>query len=352
MMKKILESGLIFLLLLIVIGTTLAFQFNKEPRYSIYSNSPADEKDKFMNYSLEEALLYLGDEKPIHYIQKADPDSVRMGEELVKYGQLEDNSNRRISKYFVCTDCHNLQLETDDPADESPERVLEYSRKNDIPFLPASTFYSMYNKRHWYNGDYAKKYGDLVKDTRDSLYNAIQLCATQCSQGREMDFWEIRCVMHYYKSLELKLSDLVFEKGETEKLWKLSQKNKPEALALLKTKYNEINDAHFGDSKIPVIEGYEPNFENGAFIYKNGCLHCHAPEKNITNFDLKVDPLSFKFLANKKEKYNHYSITHITRYGTYAISGRKQYMPQYSFDDMSDEQLLDLIFYIETKAEE
>jgi mono/diheme cytochrome c family protein len=230
--------------------------------------------------------------------------------------------------------------------------VLEFSRKNNIPFLPGSTFYGMFNKEHWYNGDYAKKYGDLVKDTRDTLFNAIQLCATQCSQGREMDDWEIRSVMHYYKSIELKVSDLKFEPNELIEFSKLLDKNKAKAEGLLKAKYNQINDAHFGTSAIPVIEGYQPVKENGKYIYDKGCLHCHAVGRNITNFDLDDTQLTFKFLLAKKDKYNSYSISHITRYGTYAISGRKQYMPQYTFENMSDKQMLDLMYYIETRAKE
>lgn len=334
--------------ILLIGGTLLAFQdFEKDELEPLRLT-----QEDLMQLSVEEALIQLGDEKPRHYIAHADPDSVRMGEELVKLGELRDGSVKRISKYFLCTHCHNQVLETDDPADESPERVLEYSRENGIPFLPASTFYGMYNKRHWYNGDYSKKYGDLVKDTRDTLENAIQLCATQCSQGREMEDWEIRCVMHYYKSLEFRMSDLLFTENELKKLNRWKDKQQDKAIELIKSKYNQINDAHFGTSEIPVIEGYEPDFESGKFIYNNGCLHCHHPSKDITNFPLDDDILSFKFLTAKKEKYTSYSITHITRYGTYAISGRRQYMPQYTFEDMSDEQLLDLIYYIETKAKE
>lgn len=336
-------------LLLTVCGVLLSLEKKVHGTYSPYKVLDDLDREKL---SVEDVLIMLNDEKPIHFLEKVDRDSARMGEELIKYGRLEDKSNKRISKYFVCTDCHNVVLETDDPKDESPERVLKYSKKKGIPFLPGSTFYGMYNKRHWYNGDYAKKYGDLVKPSRDTLYHAIQLCATQCSQGREMEFWEIRCVVHYYKTLELKLSDLVFETRELGQLSTWVKKKQDKALNLLKSKYNQINDAHFGTSEIPVIEGYEPNFENGEYIYQGGCLHCHAVGRGITNFDLGMDELSFKFLTAKKEKYNSYSISHITRYGTYAISGRKQYMPQYTFENMSDEQMLDLIYFIETKANE
>ena len=50
--------------------------------------------------TVEEILVSLNDEKPLHYIETLDADSARMGEEMVKFGQIQDKSNRRISKYF------------------------------------------------------------------------------------------------------------------------------------------------------------------------------------------------------------------------------------------------------------
>jgi mono/diheme cytochrome c family protein len=269
-----------------------------------------------------------------------------MGKEMVLYGSLKDGSNSRISKYFVCTDCHNQVLESANPADESPDAVLSYSKKNNIPYLPASTFYSMYNKEHWYNGDYYKKYGDLVAPTRDSLYNAIQLCATQCSQGREMEHWEIRAVLHYYKSIELKVSDLVFSEEEKTELGNLVVNNKKGAIELIKSKYNQKNPATFGTNKIPEIPGYEPSAENGEYIFTKGCMHCHDPMTGITNFTFQNTPLSLRYLHRKKDKYNNLAVPHITRYGTYAMSGRKQYMPMYSFEKLSKKQMLDLLHYL------
>lgn len=332
-------------------GLLLSLERIQEGRFSAYM-PPDSLQIPLKDQSVMDVLVKLGEEKPLHYILEQNPDSVRMGKEIVYFGELKDGSNSRISKYFVCTDCHNQVLETDDPADESPERVLEYSMEKEIPFLPGATFYSMYNKEHWYNGDYEKKYGDLVKPTRDTLYNAIQLCATECSQGRLMEPWEVRCIMHYYKSLELKVSDLVFTTSEINQLSFWVGKKNDKAIALIKSQYNQINEAHFGTSEIPKIEGYVPSFENGKYIYQAGCLHCHSPAKDITNFDLSMDILSFKFLTRKVDNYNHYSIPHITRYGTYAIVGRRQYMPMYTYENMSEEQLLDLLHFVETKANE
>lgn len=323
--------------------TIVIFAFaNRQKRISNYENTQTNGIPE----SVSEALIMLGDEKPIHHIEKIDPDSAQMGKEMVLYGSLKDGSNERISRYFVCTDCHNQVLESANPADESPDAVLTYSKANNIPYLPASTFYSMYNKEHWYNGDYYKKYGDLVAPTRDSLYNAIQLCATQCSQGREMDHWEIRSVLHYYKTLELKVSDLKFTQEEKETLGELIVNDKKGAIKMIKSKYNQTNPATFGTNKIPEIEGYEPSAENGEYIFTKGCMHCHDPETGITNFTMQNNPLTLRFLHRKKDKYNNWAVPHITRYGTYAMTGRKQYMPMYSFEKLSKEQMLDLLHYL------
>ena len=334
-------------------GLTVLFAFvrGNEAVVSPFQNA-SDNQNEILAMSVEDALIRLGDVRPIHYIEKVDLDSVQMGEELVKYGRLKDKSNARVSKFFVCTDCHNLQQESENPADESPAAVVAYGKKNDLPFLQGSTFYGMYNKRHWYNGDYQKKYGELVRTSKDSLKNAIQLCATQCSQGREMQDWEIRAVLHYYKSLEYKIGDLEFGKDEINKLERYLTGNKTAAVKLIKTKYSEVNMATFGTSQIPEIEGYQPDIETGKYIYENGCLHCHAVNREMTNFDLGDDKLSYKFLKGKLYAYNQFSISHITRYGTYAMNGRRQYMPQYSMENMSDEQLLDLIHFIKSKADE
>ncbi|MCG8577793.1 MAG: c-type cytochrome [Flavobacteriales bacterium] len=336
---------------LLVLSIAFAFTPSGQGKMSAYFPDKEVDQATLKEMYVEDALLDLGDEKPIHFIEKLDADSARMGEEMVKYGRLLDKSNKRISKYFVCTDCHNVQMESADPADESPAAVLEYSKKNKIPFLPASTFYGMFNKRHWYNGDYEKKYGDLVAPTRDTLANAIQLCAVQCSQGRELVNWEIRSIMHYYKSIGFKIKDLNFSKEERKELKGYISKNNDKAIGLLKKKYSQANPATFGHVEKPKMDSYQPNAENGEYIYQYGCLHCHAVEKEMTNFDLGNNKLDFKFLHSKFEA-SHHSLLYVTRKGTYAFNGRRQYMPQYSMEKMSDEQLLDLMYYITSKAEE
>ena len=90
------------------------------------------------------------------------------------------------SKHFVCTSCHNIQKEDPDLSIADPQARLEYARDMELPYLPGTTLYGAVNRTSFYNGDYEKKYGDLVKPARNNLREAIQLCAVECSQGRAL----------------------------------------------------------------------------------------------------------------------------------------------------------------------
>ena len=297
--------------------------------------------------SLEDALLKMGDKKPLHYIEKLDQDSVKIGYELITQGKLADRKHKRLSKFFVCTDCHNLVTEVDDLADESPEARIKYGIENDLPYLPASTFYGMYNKTQWYNGDYQLKYGDLVKPTRDTLANAIQLCAVQCSQGRPLEPWEIRSILHYFKSISIQITDLKMSNRELDELTQYVVNKDKTGLKLLKKKYNAFNPATFGNvTQSSSGADYKGDLKRGEYIFNNGCLHCHEMGKNITNFEFEANGLTLAFFQNQLEKHGHFSVPYLVRKGTYAINGRKQYMPQYTMEKMSETQLVDLLTFI------
>ena len=146
-------------------------------------------------------------------------------------------------------------------ADESPEARIKYGKEKGIPYLPASTFYGMYNKTSWYNGDYAKKYGSLVAPTRDTLINAIQLCAIQCSQGRLLDHWEVRSVLHYMKSIALQVKDLTITEKEMNRLTEFVVNSDQSGVDFLKRKYSVANGATFDKVDVPKIDNYKANLE-------------------------------------------------------------------------------------------
>ena len=334
-----LRTGLFSLGFLLLLSTFLMSGRNTEGVTKAYTKLVAD-------LSVEDVLLRLGDKQPLHAINNIDLDSVKIGHQLITTGKTTGSNNKKQSKFFVCTDCHNLVPEVYNLADESPEARLKYGKEKNIPFLPASSFYGMYNKSQWYNGDYAKKYGDLVAPTRDTLVNAIQLCATQCSQGRLFENWEVRSILHYMKSISIQVKDLTITSKEMDRLAEYVINKDKAGIKLVKGKFNSVNNATFDDVKVPEIEGYQSNSENGAYIFNNGCLHCHGVGNNITNFEFNDNELTLRFLESKITKYNYFSVPYLVRKGTYAIAGKKQYMPQYPLEKMSREQLLDLLAYI------
>ncbi|MGV6861267.1 MAG: c-type cytochrome [Putridiphycobacter sp.] len=341
MKKRFLKFGL----LILCIGGILAFNF-QQPNYTFTQMND----QALADLSVQEVLIELGDDKPIHYLSVPNSDSVQMGYEMVHFGQLKDKSNKRISKFFVCTDCHNQVKEVSDLSKATAADRLDYGIKNNLPFLPASTFYGQYNKTHWYNGDYAKKYGDLVIPTRDTLLNAIQLCAVQCSQGRPMEHWELRAMLHYFRSIDYKIKDLNFTPNELAEIKSNLGTKAPQTVKMIKSKYNPINPATFGDPYQHFDDLSGGNIKTGAYIFNKGCLHCHQLGKNITVFEFDADNLTFSFLNHNLKKHTNYSVPYIVRKGTYATSGKRQYMPQYPLEKMSNQQLIDLMAFIQSKS--
>ena len=134
---------------------------------------------------LWEVLQNLGEPAPNHSIKELPSNaSVEIGRDLVVQGfsnPKEGKSSCQQSKHFVCTSCHNLQREDADLKVVDPESRLAYANENGIPFLQGTTLYGAVNRSLFYNDDYEKKYGDLVKPARNNLREAIQLCAVELS---------------------------------------------------------------------------------------------------------------------------------------------------------------------------
>lgn len=310
------------------------------------------EKENFTEKtSLTEVLIALGDQKPIHYTNEKKPELIKQGLEIVTKGQTINPKGKKSglqSKYFTCVDCHNVMMEDPDLRKSDPEARLKYASKNNIPFLSGTTFYGMVNREHWYNDDYQIKYGDLVKSAKDTLVNAIHLCTVECSQGRAFDSWELEAVMAYLYSIEYKLADLKLTQEDYAKLnaYKRGVKNE-ELIKWIKTFYLQYSPATFLD---PLSEnkrsyGEKGDAENGKLIYEISCMQCHASGR-VTNYTLDQDKIDLKHLKNNMKGHNHFSLYNITRKGTYALPGYRPYMPNYTLERLSHQQLEDLAAYI------
>ena len=147
--------------------------------------SPAiDETDRVFK-----VLQSLGDEQVDHFPNtEIFGVSAKRGKQLIEEGfstKPGGGKTKKQSKHFVCTSCHNMEKEDPDLRFADPQARLDYTDAQGLPFLQGTSMYGAVNREKFYNGDYYKKYGDLVLAARNDIREAIQLCAVECAQGRE-----------------------------------------------------------------------------------------------------------------------------------------------------------------------
>jgi mono/diheme cytochrome c family protein len=289
--------------------------------------------------------------------------SAEKGRDLVLTGSsAKENGKGRTSTqspYFLCTACHNTEKEFDNLSKISSQNRLDYAEKNDLPFLQGTSFYGLVNRISFYNDDYQKKYGHIpiIKASNKDIRQAIQLCATQCSQGRALEDWEIESVLAYYWTLELKIKDLKLPADHKAKIEETLNNGQdgPRAVHLLQACYMDKSPAHFVEEKMykPLdasMKNDKKRFKNGKIIYDRSCLHCHKGKK-YSFFSLDDNKLSFVNLLNRTKKGKPGSLHKITRHGTWPLAGKRAYMPLYPNEKLSADQLDDLTIYIENMAQ-
>jgi len=341
-----------FYLIVVLIGIG-SYGFVIQQENSTTATVPIKKLGEFTVTDLE---LALGGDQPQHYLKKFDDSLARVGEKLIREGKADykEHKGKLISPYFNCTDCHNLQKEQKVITNKNPQDRLDYLTNNDMPFTAGSTFYGIYNRSSFYNGDYYKKYGSLVDNAKDTLANAVQLCAEYCASGRPLKDWELNAIMHYYKREELRIEDLHLSRKERTVIENAVNQdvNQEEALTLIKTKYVHQYGATFTGAMNENKRLYGANGDprNGEKIYREACMFCHENAR-VTYLELNDDVLSGRYLWRNKEGYDDESIYQVIRWGTYPITGRKQYMPLYTKEKMSNEQLEDLMAYIKELAQ-
>lgn len=304
--------------------------------------------------TISDALVQLGEELPEHARPKADSATLKRGYELITLGRTIGPDGKRskyISKYYVCTSCHNLEQENPDLSKIDPQARLEYANQKGQKFLPGSGFFGIANRETWYNGDYEKKYGKLVEKARNSLAEATQLCATVCSSGRLLEEWELEAILAYYWQNQIKLKDLELSKQEWEQL--ILAENKKMAVDLLKSKYVQSSPATFGQTPANFLNGYEGiegDFENGRRVWELSCMSCHQTD-GVSTATFDNSKLTFKKFMRHLNQDHPYNLYKISRYGTSAEKGKPRYMPLYPLERLSDKQLEDLRVFFEQKSE-
>lgn len=342
-MKKILST---LILLFIILLSANTFSNSQQEKMAVRASWDA-------NTPVAEILKNLGVDVANHGVSAPNKTMIQQGKDLVLNGIATTSNGRKTakqSKHFVCTHCHNVQKEDPNLALPNPESRLAYASENGIPFLQGTSLYGAVNRTAWYNGDYEKKYGDLVKSARNNMREAVQLCAVECSQGRALEEWELDAVIAYMWTLQLKAGDL----NLTDADWGKLKEGKRDASTAewLQEQYFQGSPATFigAYESIKASEKLEGNPENGKKVYDLSCLHCHAPHQGVTNFTLDDSRMTFRLLRNNFGRYNHYSLFQLTRYGTHPMMGYRPYMPNYTLERMSHQQMADLKAYIESRV--
>ena len=100
-------------------------------------------------------------------------------------------------------------------------------------------------------------------------------------------------------------------------------------------------------------KGYDVNPGNidiGKSIYELSCKHCHYKERySFFSLDDKKD--TFKHLKQHISKYTRFSIYQVARWGTTPLNGKRAYMPFYTQEKMSNQQMEDLRAYLESMSD-
>ena len=314
----------------------------------------------FDQLGLSKVLEQLG-QKPQHLPNSnIEGVSAQKGKEIVFTGQTtnaQGQANPPHSKYFVCTSCHNTVKEVDNLLDVNPQSRIDYAAKRHIPLLPAASFYGIVNRNTFYNDDYQQKYGHVpaIAQAKHDIRQAIQLCATECSQGRPMENWEIESVLAYFWTIQLKMGDLALSFDEKRQIQQaLNDKEQdPELVQLIQSRYLQAFPATFSQApnykKLSKEElKDEKRYRNGKLIYDLSCQHCHA-NKRHSHIDLSNKDESFVYLHEQMKKKAPHAMFSAIRNGV-KHQQDLAYMPQYTLEHLSDEHLIDLQIYVENRA--
>jgi mono/diheme cytochrome c family protein/cytochrome c553 len=301
------------------------------------------------------ALDELGNKRPAYFPENLDSAMVAKGYDLVHHGRTKDDKggmSKYISIYYVCTNCHNTVVEDPILTVSDPEARLAYAVEKNIPFYQGTTFYGAVNRESWYNDDYYKKYGDLVKPAREDIREAIQLCAKECSKGRYLEDWEQDAILAYFYSISYTLQDVGFTETEINALntRKSKEAEKPLLIELIKSKYALKSPAHWLEPPYDAGANTPPgNPENGKLVFEYSCQKCHKAY-GVSDVVFEDSKLQFKQFEKNFEK-NSWWLYGIIRHGTYGYPGHEPYMPLYTAERMSNQQVEDLKAYFLSEAQ-
>jgi cytochrome c5 len=332
---------------ILFIAVLVAFEEAPEPAPVFYEQA-----------LVNDVLFALGEEKPAWWPEAITDELIKKGEELVFQGRtLDPDGNRSayISVYYMCYNCHNTVQEDPTPLASDAQTRLDYATEKNLKLLQGTTFKGITNRESWYNDDYYKKYGDLVKPAANDLRAAIQLCATECAQGREVEDWELDAIVSYYYSIGYTMEELGFTEKDMKRVNRVVAEGEPVIIERLvneiKATYSKKSPATFLEPPYDVYwEQYngKGDPDNGKKIYNMSCQACHN-SYGVSDVVLGNDKQDFKAMARWFKK-NNWWLHQVVRHGTHPAPGHRPYMPLYTEEKMNDQMIEDLKAYILVSA--
>jgi mono/diheme cytochrome c family protein len=303
-----------------------------------------------------ELLHRLGEPRPSWWVEP-DPERIRQGRELSLEGRTTDDAGRRTrvaSPAFLCTDCHNVAREDPDLRLSDPEARLDYAIEHDLPLLPGTTLWGTVNRSSWFNDDYEKKYGALVEPSRESLREAVRLCAAECSQGRLLEDWELDAIVAWLWTLEITVGDLDLGDDDLQliELALGEQSLQESARRRLRDGWLAASPAHARGTPDDWSAGYghEGDPDRGGEVYRRSCLHCHQARPGDRRGVRGTYPLNEKRGALGRLWRNRtggaQSLYQVIAWGTRPFGVPMVYMPFFTTERLSDRQIDDLRAYL------
>lgn len=300
---------------------------------------------------LQDVLVSLGEEYPNHYKKnyKNNDSLISLGKSIFLTGN--GRGNKKISKYFSCYHCHTTEQEYFSLTNRTPEERFRFSIERKTPLLPGNTIQGIVNRTSWYNGHYEETYKNHnIQEARKDLYKAIQLCAQECAKGRALDSLELESMMAYFWTKEYTLGDLSLSTEEIHALYEQRVSEKTATINYLKGKYPQSITSSKGVTPEDYVKGYglSGDVENGKHIFTYSCLHCHG-QKGLVKWPyiFGFNKHTFKIFKRYLERDHRFSIYNAIRKGSYKPNKKRKYMPLFSKETMSDQQIEDLKAYIQ-----
>lgn len=305
-----------------------------------------------------------------------------LGEEIFTKGFVNKSpvtgaKSKHVSKYidYTCIKCHNNVREDQVLTVQSPDnRFKDFKNNSKVKLVQGTTLWGAVNRTSFYNGHY-KKYHSLLlpkpeisnkkqvdcEKTKDkckkinplSLAESIQICSYYCSDGiGYLEDWELNSVLAYLWTLELSIDDLSLKKGERKKIIEILTNRHKYSEEKIKEQENKIKNAYLQKSsatprdKVKVNRvnrwqgenmksnpNFKPSAQFGKLLYDKTCLHCHFEGSSVSD-DIDED------LYYDDEEFH--KMLQLGKKGT----KKKPYMPEYTLERLSKEQVLHIKEYL------